>query len=295
MKNKRYNKLIWALIAVGVISGGILIFNSETTDLLEPEKRQPSVVAEKVESSELSKNSELIALIEKFKGSDNEQNSEINALIKELKTTDITQDPEIRAKLEVVKGLHNLLEDFKELEKHGLPPGAVTVGKPRSQPFRIQYMSDESAAELGLSSPQVAEFQKIFNYYRQRLDQHITDNATIEVLGEKHHRIKVPKMESSSEIRDAVGQELRLLLGDQKYDDFSKLDEGRIHDFFDLYGEYPRTIEIKLIEGDPYGGDWIDIEDITHFTWYSTIWGGRLNSRQFNSHKVFTDLIASHN
>lgn len=296
MKNKRFNKLIWALIAVVVISGGVLIFYSEQSEPLEHVGKDPSIVAEKVDSSEVFQNSEIIAIIEKFKGSDNAQNSEIDALIEELKTSEITQDPEIKAKLEMLIGLEDLSKHLKDLEKHGLPPDAVKVRDSTSfRPRSVQYVGDDRAAELGFSRHQVEEFQKIVNYYRQQLDQHIIENSTIEVLGERYHKIKVPIMENSFEVRDAVKQELRLLLGDKKYDEFSKLDEGRLDKYFDLYGENPRTVEVQMIGERPLNDGLIKIKNTIHYKEGYSIWGsGRFTSKGLYHRYVYIDLINSY-
>ncbi len=282
MKNKKYYKLIWAFIAVGVISGGILIFNSETTDLLEPEGKDQSVVAEKVEITEISQNSEIIAKIEEIK-----------------KISETSQDPDIIAEAEEMLKILDMFKHPRTVSGEILlaPPGSVRVIDSASHisPW-VQYISDKRAAELGLSHHQVAEFQKIFNYYRQRLEQHITDNSTIEVLGKRHHRIKVPIMEASSEMRDAVSQELRLLFGREKYDEFTKLNKGNLDNYFDDYGENPRTVEIQVSgEIDPFGGEFIKYIETTYFKNGVTQRSEeKRHSRQYNGYQVYIDLINSY-
>ena len=269
MKSIKYNKLILTLMAVGGLICGVLVFNLEKTEPLEfdSERKDPSVVAEKMESSEISQDSKINATIEEIKG-----NFDLFKFIR-------NEDGEIRP----------------------APPSSVTVieNAPLQPPVRVQYLSDEMAAELELSHHQVIEFQKIINYYRQRLDRHITDNSTVEVLGDKHHKIKVPILEDGFEIREAASQELQLLLGRDKYDNFSKLDDGKLDKFFDLYGEYPRTIEVRVIEGGPFGGDLKEFKITTqnmNINGYAGNWTrhSRLHSKQYNKHKVYTDLVASY-
>ena len=267
MKIKTYYKLIWTIFAFGCISGGIIFFNFEKTEPLEfdSERKDPSVVAEKMESSEISQNSEILAEAE-------EMLENLN-LFKHLRT---------------VNG-----------EVRPAQPGSVRVidSTSYSSPW-VQYISDKRAAELGLSRHQVAEFQKIFNYYRQRLEQHITENSTIEVLGERHHRIKVPIMETGSEMRDAVSQEIRLLFGMEKYDEFIKLNEGNLDNFFDDYGENPRTVEMQVSgEIGPFGSEIIKYIETTHFkNGVTQQSGGKLiHPRQYYGYQVYIDLIASYN
>lgn len=265
MKIKTYYKLIWAIIAVGCISGGILIFNSEKTDPLEPKEKQPSVVTEIVEIPEISQNSEILAEAEEM-----------------LENLDLFKHPR------TVNGEIRLAQ-----------PGTVKVFDSTSykSPW-VQYISDKQAAELGLSRHQVDEFQKIFNFYRKRLEQHITENSTIEVLGERHHRIKVPIMETGSEMRDAVSQELRVLFGKEKYDEFIKLNEGNLDNFFDDYGENPRTVEIQVPgEIGPFGSEIIKYIETTHFkNGVTQKSGGKLlHSKQDKGYQVYIDLIASYN
>lgn len=286
MKNKRYNKFIWPIIAIAIIGGGVLVFNSEKADPLEQEEKQSIDMAEEVEISDISQNSEIITKITK---------------IEELKRiSEISQDPEIIAEAERIL---EIVDSFKRLsaingEIRQAPPGSVTVldSTSDSSPW-VQYISDKRAAELGISRHQVTEFQKIFNYYRQRLGQHITDNSTIEVLGERHHRIKVPIMETNSEIRNAVSQELRLLFGREKYDEFTKLNDGNLDNFFYDYWENPRTVEIQVPgEIDRFGGEIIKYIETTHFkNGVTQRSGGKLHSRQYEGYQAYIDLIASYN
>lgn len=269
MKNKTNTKFFWTLVAVGAIGGGIIIFNFENTDSLVPEGMDlPLSVANKtVESQEIQ---------------------------------EILKDPEIIAKIEEFKESLDLLKHLRTEsgEIRPAPPSSVKVINNASyQPPNVRYVSEETAAELGLSSHQVDEFQKVVNYYRQQMDQHIIDNSTIEVLGDKHHKISIPIMENGSEIRDAVSQELHLLFGNDKFDEFQKINRGRLDKFFHNFGEYPRTVEIQATEErGPFGDELIKFRDTTHLKSGNSVWGdGRFSSNNNFHRKVYTDLIASYN